>query len=122
MFSSVSVGRWGDVCGWAERRGAEPKRAWRERGLSFTTDGTPCHEHRRDTVATKRLLERTVPGHLWASYWPWLCHPSSEQLPRRPAHGQCELRGRPSGGFGYGGGCLEYISQMAIEPYEGRNQ
>ena len=44
---------------------------------------------------TKRLLERAVPGRLWAFNWPWASNPSGEQLPRRPAHGHaCNVAGQ----------------------------
>ena len=65
------------------------------RGISLASSGDPIIpmqisapylELRREAVATKRLLERAAPGQLWASNWPWVCHPSGEQLPRRPAH------------------------------------
>ena len=59
---------------------------------SVAGDGTPRYKLRRQVVAYERLLERAAPGHQWTPNWPWMRHPSGEQLARHPTHGHaCDV-------------------------------
>jgi hypothetical protein len=70
-------------------------------------EGAPHYEVCGEAVAFQRFLWRAAEINPWALIWPWVRHPTGEELSRRPCSWACVRLGQPNGGPGCGSSCRD---------------